>query len=102
MSSNQHTLKLIVQAIDKVTAPMRQMGAAISRASKATGLDKLGSAAKEVGTGLVRAGKEALKFGAWMATGLGAATGALFGLVKSSAFHQTVITNYPVPCAQRA
>jgi len=85
MSSNQHTLKLIVQAIDKVTAPMRQMGAAINRASKSTGLDKLGSAAKEVGTGLVRAGKEALKFGAWMATGLGAATGALFGLVKSSA-----------------
>lgn len=85
MSSKQHTLSLVVQAIDKVTAPMRQMGAAIGRASKATGLDKLAGASWEVTKGLGKAGKEALKFGTWMVSGIGAATGAMFALVKGSA-----------------
>jgi hypothetical protein len=81
----EFNLKLIVQAIDKVSGPARRMGQALGRMAKKSGLDKLGGSAKLLGKRLAKAGKEAAKFGSWLAAGFAAAGAALFGLVRSSA-----------------
>ncbi len=85
MSAREFKLKLVVQAIDKVSAPVRRMGQAFGRMSKNAGLDRVASAASDVGQGLKRTGREALKFGKHLATGAAVAGGGLIALVKKTA-----------------
>ena len=65
-------LSLVIQAIDKATAPLRKVRSAVSRVGRATGLDRVGKALGGVGRGLGRAGRAAggfvLKYKGWIAT----------------------------------
>ena len=55
-------LALVVQAIDKATAPLRQIGRAVQRVNRETGLDRVAVAAGRVGRQLGRVGGEAALF----------------------------------------
>lgn len=81
----QFKLSLLVQAIDKVTAPARGMGRALSNLSRKAGLDKLAKSGRQVGVALAGAGREFLRFGKWAVAGAGAAGAAIFGLIKRTA-----------------
>ncbi len=82
MAGKEFNLRLIFQVLDRATAPMRKVGAAINRVGKATGLDKVAQASGALFTGLGRVGREAVAFGARMTAATAAAGGALFALVK--------------------
>ena len=55
-------LSMVIQAIDKATAPLRKVREAVSRVGRATGLDRVGKALGGVGRGLRRVGGSALGF----------------------------------------
>ena len=69
-------LALVVQAIDKATAPIRKIRQAVSRVGRATGLDRVSSALGGVGRGLFRVGGEAARFGKRFGVIIAAAAGA--------------------------
>lgn len=81
----EFTLKMIMQAVDKVTKPVGAMGKALAEFGKKAGFDKLSKDLGVFGKSLGKAGKEAVSFGKWVVGGATAAAGGLFALVKSSA-----------------
>ena len=74
-------LALVVQAIDKATAPLRKIRQAVSRVGRATGLARVGTALGGVGRGLYRVGGEAARFGRRFGTVMALAAGAIGGLL---------------------
>lgn len=81
----EFNLKLVFQAIDRATAPMRRIGEGLAQISRTSGLDKVASSTVAVGAGLGRVAQEAVRFGGLVATGAAAAGGAMFALVQRSA-----------------
>ena len=53
-------LRIVLRAIDQVSAPLRRIGAGVRRIGRETGLARVGAAAFDVGRGLGRVGREAL------------------------------------------
>ncbi|MEQ8605188.1 MAG: hypothetical protein RIB45_17890 [Marivibrio sp.] len=77
----EYNLKLIFQAVDKVTGPARRMGQAVNRFARDTGLDRVAASAKKLGANFGNLVKQA---GAFALKG-GVAAGALFAMVTGSA-----------------
>lgn len=77
----EFSLKLLVEAVDKLTSPIGKMGKALGNFAKKSGLDNVGRAGKRLGKSLGQSLKEIGKVG-----GVVAALGvSMFGLVGSSA-----------------
>ena len=74
-------LSILIRAVDRVTAPVRRIGAAVHRVGRQTGLDRVAAATSDVGRGFGRVGRETLLLtrrlalvGAAAAGGLGVLT----------------------------
>ena len=78
-------LGLIVEAIDRASAPLRRISTAVDRISRKTGLARVGRALRRVGRGFVRVGREALRAGRNIAAMVAGAGAALFALATKTA-----------------
>ena len=78
-------LGLIVEAIDRASAPLRRISTAVDRISRKTGLARVGRALRRVGRGFVRVGREAVRAGRNIAAMVAGAGAALFALATKTA-----------------
>ena len=78
-------LGLVVEAIDRASAPLRRISTAVDRISRKTGLRRVRRALGRVGQGFRRVGREALRMGRNIAAVVATAGGALFALATKTA-----------------
>ena len=78
-------LGLIIQAIDKASAPLRRIGQAVDRVARQTGLNKVGMAAARVGRQMKTIGREAAVFGRRFGIAILAAGAGMFALTRKFA-----------------
>ena len=82
------SIKMVIEAVDRVTAPARQMASALKGVSDSSGLTDVVSGARDVASGLGDAGREAARFGVRLGAVAAAGGAALFGLVRRVAATQ--------------
>ena len=80
--ANEVDLRVVLRAVDRVSAPLRRIAGAVQQIQKRTGLDRVVRASREVGRGLGSAAKEAGRSARRLGV-IAAAVGAgVFGLVN--------------------
>ena len=78
-------LGLVVEAIDRASAPLRRISTAVDRISRKTGLDRVGRALGRVGRGFRRVGREAMRVGRNIAVMVAGAGAGLFAFATKFA-----------------
>ncbi|TXH34792.1 MAG: phage tail tape measure protein [Rhodospirillaceae bacterium] len=78
-------LSVILEAVDNITKPMRQIAARVRALSSQLGLDRIAGSVGNVGKSFANVAKETGEMAKRLAASVGLVGGAIFGLVKSAA-----------------